>query len=324
VTPLDRAPLFSMLRAQNCDEWADQLQRLCNSRFDPATHGNLTKWLNAVSRLPEVPDAAIDASGNSVCVTGSLTEAQRAGLRATLMELHPWRKGPFQLFDTPIDTEWRSDLKWQRLAEAIRWPGRSVLDVGSGNGYYGWKMLAAGASSVVGCDPFLLYVMQYEVIRRYVTAPERHFVIPLADTDLPQRLHKFDIACSMGVLYHRTSPIDHLQTLWHALRPDGQLALETLVITDSQPAVLVPAGRYAKMRNVWFIPSVSMLQLWLQRTGFRKIQVVDVTPTTTGEQRRTDWMTFESLSDFLDPVDPARTIEGYPAPVRALVTARRS
>ncbi|MFN9977777.1 MAG: DUF1698 domain-containing protein, partial [Phycisphaerae bacterium] len=43
--------------------------------------------------------------------------------------------------------------------------------------------------------------------------------------------------------------------------------------------------------------------------------------TTLSEQRRTEWMTFESLEDFLDPLDSARTIEGYSAPVRALISA---
>jgi len=45
--------------------------------------------------------------------------------------------------------------------------------------------------------------------------------------------------------------------------------------------------------------------------------VVDVSPTTPDEQRTTDWMTFHSLKDFLDPDDPTRTIEGYPGPIRA-------
>ena len=142
------------------------------------------------------------------------------------------------------------------------------------------------------------------------------------DACLVPRLNAFDIAVSMGVLYHRTSPIDHLQMLRESLRRGGQLVLETLIIESNDPVVLVPEGRYAKMRNVWFIPSLSMLTLWLQRTGFRDIKVIDVTPTTSEEQRRTQWMTFESLEDFLNPNDSAQTAEGYPAPIRASVTAR--
>ena len=46
--------------------------------------------------------------------------------------------------------------------------------------------------------------------------------------------------------------------------------------------------------------------------------------TSTDEQRRTDWMINESLSDYLDPDDPALTVEGYPAPKRAVLIARKA
>jgi tRNA (mo5U34)-methyltransferase len=34
-------------------------------------------------------------------------------------------------------------------------------------------------------------------------------------------------------------------------------------------------------------------------------------------------MTFDSLGEALDPTDPRRTVEGHPAPVRAMVIGRR-
>jgi tRNA (mo5U34)-methyltransferase len=34
-------------------------------------------------------------------------------------------------------------------------------------------------------------------------------------------------------------------------------------------------------------------------------------------------MTSESLAEFLDPNDPGKTIEGYPAPLRAVLVARK-
>jgi tRNA (mo5U34)-methyltransferase len=128
----------------------------------------------------------------------------------------------------------------------------------------------------------------------------------------------------MGVLYHRRSPIDHLLMLRDLLRPGGELVLETLVIDRGNGNVLVPSGRYAKMRNVWFLPSVTELENWLRRVGFRVVRTVDVTATTIEEQRTTRWMRFESLRDFLDPTDTSRTIEGYPRPVRAIVLASAS
>ncbi len=240
------------------------------------------------------------------------------------MVFHPWRKGPFHFMGLDIDTEWRSDWKWSRLQPHIDLRDKTVLDVGCGNGYYGWRMLGDGARFVLGCEPLQLYNFQFEVFRRYAPAPERHFVVPLMDTDLPERLNLFDATFSMGVLYHRTSPIDHLRTLHGTLKANGQLVLETLVIEDDVQSVLVPKDRYAKMRNVWFIPSVSMLQLWMERCGFQNVRVVDVSPTTIHEQRKTDWMTYESLESFLDPTNHQRTFEGYPGPVRAILIADRA
>lgn len=323
MTLFDREPLFEMLETRGHTGWAASLRPLCRQRFTPETHGTLPRWIRAWQQLPECADAGVEGRSDAVTVRGSLPDDARSSLRDTLMEFHPWRKGPFDFFGVAIDTEWRSDLKWNRLATAVDFRRKTVLDIGCGNGYYGWRMLAAGADFVVGCDPFLLYVLQFEAVRRYVRAPERHFVVPVADVEIPAALEFFDIAVSMGVLYHRTSPIDHLQLLWQSLKPGGELVLETLIVESAAETVLMPEDRYAKMRNVWFVPSIAMLRRWLLRTGFRDIAVVDISRTTREEQRRTDWMTFESLADFLDPGDPRRTVERHPAPVRALLTARR-
>ncbi|QDV27080.1 tRNA 5-methoxyuridine(34)/uridine 5-oxyacetic acid(34) synthase CmoB [Aureliella helgolandensis] len=319
----DRDRLFGWLRSVGSVDWANQLETLTHERFTAASHGDLPRWQQAWAALPKPAKFEMHAISDAVQVIGELSETELVEVRERLMEFHPWRKGPFQILGTTIDTEWRSNLKWDRLASAFDFTGKSVLDIGCGNGYYGWRMLAAGAQWVVGCDPTWLSIMQFEVLRKYADADERHFILPLKDTDLPPNPHRFDVVCSMGVLYHRTSPIDHLQTLASALKSDGELVLETLIVDSEHATVLVPADRYAKMRNVWFLPSLSMLRIWLQRTGFEEVCVVSDALTRVSEQRGTRWMRFESLVDFLDPSDCSRTLEGYPAPRRALLTARR-
>ena len=314
--------LFQDLSERGHSEWATHFRERSELALAPDRHGKLGEWIDAWHMLPEVLDASLDASQDAVTVRGALPADNRQRLVEQLKIFHPWRKGPFELFGVPIDTEWRSCLKWNRLAPHIDLRNRTVLDVGCGNGYYGWRMLHAGARMVVGLDPFLLFLMQFEAVKKYAsTAP--HFVLPLTDADLPDRPGAFDVTFSMGVLYHRTSPIDHLQSLQQSLTTGGTLVLETLVIDGDQCNALVPEDRYAKMRNVWFIPTVPMLLRWLHRCGFRDCRVIDVSRTTAEEQRRTEWMTFESLSDFLDPGDPNRTVEGHPAPMRAMIVASR-
>ncbi|MFK7736628.1 MAG: tRNA 5-methoxyuridine(34)/uridine 5-oxyacetic acid(34) synthase CmoB [Pirellulaceae bacterium] len=323
---LDRTPLQRSLESLGQSGWAKQVAELCAQRFKEQSHGTLPKWMAAWNALPEAKRVSWQLNEPSVALRGELSAEQLKKLPATLMEFHPWRKGPFDLFGIHIDTEWRSDLKWVRLAPHIDFAGKNILDIGCGNGYYGWKMLGAGASNVVGCDPTLLYVLQYEVLAKFASNEDRsrHSIIPCTDEELPNDLACFDLAFSMGVLYHRTSPIDHLKKVHSTLKRHGKIVLETLVIDDTEETVLVPKSRYAKMRNTWFIPSVPMLRLWLQRTGFDSVTVLDESPTTTEEQRRTDWMTFESLGDFLDPNDPTRTVEGYPGPRRAILSARKA
>jgi tRNA (mo5U34)-methyltransferase len=237
--------------------------------------------------------------------------------------LHPWRKGPFCLHGVRIDAEWRSDWKWARVADAVTpLAGRTVLDVGSGNGYYGFRALGAGADLVLGIDPTLRFVLQFLAVNQLIAA-DRCAVLPLSDDDLPALAataeHCFDTLFSMGVLYHRRDPVAHLERLRQCLRHRGELVLETLVVEGEH--ALIPRDRYARMRNVHVIPTVPLLVRWLESAGFGAIRVADVTRTTADEQRATHWMRFQSLADFLDPQDPGRTVEGYPAPTRAVVIA---
>jgi len=300
-----------------------RLRAITAARF-AAGHGDLSGWLAALEQLPN-PSAGSLGLGEPAVRAGTPEDcdnATRGRIRELLLELHPWRKGPFELFGTYIDSEWRSDLKWARLADAISpLEGRLVLDVGCGNGYYGWRMLGAGAALVLGIDPGLRYNLQFHALRRLLG--ELPFgVLPLALEELPSGLACFDTVFSMGVLYHRRSPLDHLLALKDCLRPGGELVLETLVIDGDDGRVLLPEGRYAQMRNVWFLPSCPTLAGWLKRCGFREVALRGCSATRAEEQRSTQWMRFQSLADFLMPGDPTLTVEGLPAPLRAIFTAR--
>lgn len=318
-------PLLTELAQSGQALWADRLREQLTHRFDDNPHGDLARWFGALQSLPELAEvsAALDRSAITLRSPTPLNEPQQAELETALRGLMPWRKGPFDFFGTHIDTEWRSDWKWDRVLPYLSdLRGRRILDVGCGSGYHCWRMLGEGAGRVIGIDPGLLFLFQFLSVKRYLPdAPVD--LLPVRMEDLPDQLQAFDTTFSMGVLYHRRSPLDHLLELKGTLRRGGELVLETLVVDGPEGYSLMPEDRYGQMRNVWFLPSCDTLLRWLDRTGFRNARVVDVTETTTGEQRSTDWMRFNSLADFLDPTDPGKTIEGYPGPKRATLIAEK-
>lgn len=316
--------LFAAMAETRLAPWLAVLPQQLQEILVDRPHGDMARWQAALDRLPIL--AAEQVSWNSSAVSATteapLPEQIQQQLQTALMALSPWRKGPFQLFDVYIDTEWRSDWKWERVIPHLApLAGRTILDVGCGSGYHMWRMLGEGAVRVLGVDPSRLFLMQFEAIKRYVGPQAPVHLLPLKMEDVPQRLKAFDTVFSMGVLYHRKSPLDHLQELHSALRSGGELVLETLVIEGKLGEVLMPEDRYAMMRNVWFIPSPDTLMLWLRRSGFRNVRLVDLNRTTMDEQRPTEWMGFNSLKDFVDPNDPLKTIEGLPAPLRAVIVA---
>lgn len=285
-------------------------------------HGDLPRWLRALEQLPPLSAARLDLNGSAVTVDGPASDAHRERLRSALLELHPWRKGPFSLFGVELDTEWRSDWKWDRVVPGLEdLAGRCVLDIGCGSGYHLWRMVGAGARCALGIDPTALFALQFAAVRHYLPDLPAA-LLPVALEELPPDLTGFDTVFSMGILYHRRSPLRHLELIHSLLRPGGQSIVETLVVEGDEDRVLVPEGRYAKMRNVWFIPSPPLLARWLRRCGFVDVELLDVSATSLDEQRSTPWMTFDSLATFLDPDNPEQTVEGYPAPRRAVFSCR--
>ena len=282
-------------------------------RLRTLTHGDLPGWLETIDALP-------DGDGYRQLGCAAPVLSQQVGdpeqLRRLLLNLHPWRKGPLDLGGVRIDTEWRSDWKWLRLEPQLDLSGLDILDIGCGNGYFGLRMLAAGAKLVVGIDPTVVFVMQWLAMQK-LSPGMKNFVLPIGIEDLPADTTAFDRVFSMGVLYHRRKPVEHLEQLKKLTRPGGRIVLETLIIEGSGDEILKPAGRYARMRNVHAIPTLAVLREWMEQAGLQDSQLLDVCKTTTDEQRSTEWMTFESLRECLDTKNPHLTVEEHPAPVRA-------
>lgn len=282
-------------------------------------HGRFEKWWQTISRLPNEEPKKVVLNRKAPRVFGRQTISEDVW-----HELGPWKKGPFDVMGIVLDAEWRSDLKWDRvLAVASSLKGRRVLDVGTGNGYFLLRAAGEGARFTLGLEPSALYCAQYIALNRFYQRKDIA-LLPITSSEFPQSCRAFDTVLSMGVLYHRRSPLDHLAELKSFLRPGGQLILETIVVPGEEGYALVPEDRYAQMRNVWFLPTVPTLTSWLHRLGFEDLHISVPVPTTEVEQRSTRFSSQHSLRDFLDPEDKSRTVEGYPAPRRAVWVATAS
>lgn len=284
-----------------------------------AAHGDAAAWNHALECLPD-SEVAEYCLGD--CVSIGLPSVQAEALRAALMQLHPWRKGPFAFGELRIDAEWRSYLKWRRLVPLHPvFKGARVLDVGSGNGYYGWRMIESGARCVLGVDRNPLCTAQHLAVQRYLR-DVGNLVFPLDLAQLPESWGEFDVVVSLGVLSHTREPAAHLENLFARLKQGGRVIVESLVLGEGGGEMRV-ADRYARMRNIWRLPSARRLMAWIGERGFVEIELHSVAATQSNEQRSTDWMRFESLPEALDKDDRTRTVEGLPAPRRALVSAKR-
>lgn len=317
---------FQQLQHSDLAPWVGPLQQALDTKLAQINHGDLPRWIEAFDSLPILPTDQLELDRGALLIgtQQGCSDQQQLQIEQAMRQLMPWRKGPYSLFGIDIDTEWRSDFKWDRLKQHIA-PlyNRTVLDIGCGNGYHCWRMHAAGAKRVLGIDPSWKFLLQFRALKKYIGAQLPVELLPLGIEELPANMRCFDSVFSMGVFYHRRSPIDHLLELQSFLRPGGELVLETLIIDGDRNQVLVPDGRYAQMRNVWFLPSADALCSWLERCGYQNVRCVDIDTTRMEEQRSSDWMKFHSLPEFLDPNDPSLTVEGLPAPKRGIFIAQK-
>ena len=288
--------------------------------------GNLSTYITLLNELPKFDGVELSENGriNLELPTKFINDVDLKKIKNTVLRLIPWRKGPFDFFGCGVNTEWNSALKWHRLSDRIEdLRGRLVLDVGSGNGYFAFRMVLEGARAVLCLEPSLQSFVQFRFCKHFLSDKPVE-MLPLRSEHVKFEKRMFDTVFSMGVLYHNREPKNHLEELRRYLRLGGQLVLDTLINTVDRPSILVPSGRYASMRNVWCVPSKQMVLDWLSESGFKDPQCIDISTTTTAEQRSTEMMPYNSLSDGLDQIDSSVTIEGYERPIRGVFLANAS
>ena len=155
--------LYDQIRNTDLHPWIEEIAQGIRANLCYSSNGHLPRWIQSLEALPQVTPSCLRLDQDAVTIgsPGDLQGDQPQALANALMSLHPWRKGPWNFFGLELDAEWRSNLKWDRLKQAMSpLRDRLVLDIGSGNGYYSYRMAGEQAQLALGIDPYLLYVVQ--------------------------------------------------------------------------------------------------------------------------------------------------------------------
>lgn len=275
-----------------------------------------TKLLKKIENLPNL-DANLDF-GDVVRIFNQNADTEfKKQIYDLAMDLRPWRKGPFEIFDTFIDSEWQSQIKFNILKPYLNLQGKVVADVGCNNGYYMFRMLELSPKKLVGFDPSVRTFLQFNFLNKFAKTPIKYELLGVED--LSNYECKFDTIFCLGVIYHRSDPIKMLKDLKGSLNKGGEVFLDTMYIDGDGEFALIPRKTYSKISNIYFVPTINALKNWCERAKFSSFEVLETKQTDLNEQRKTDWILGESLENFLNPNNPNLTIEGYPAPKRVYV-----
>lgn len=238
-------------------------------------------------------------------------------------QLAPWKKGPYQIENHFIDSEWDCSQKWDRMQiTPSDLQGKSILDVGCNNGYFLFEAQNYGPQFSLGIDPTFVFKLQFDWLHSFLNPTSVYYSL-LGALDLELMPQSFDVIFYMGILYHHSDPIKHLKLIKQSLKPGGKAYIETIGIPGEEDVCLFPKGRYAGMGNVYFFPTLSALKNMLERAKFSNIEVLSRDWGGVNEQRSTAFSGPRSYSDQLDPKKPGQTLEGYPAPERFMIKVDR-
>ena len=295
------------------------LQSLRDERKKWLTWKNIRPYQEAIKALPKYSNVEVKLGDVVDIQIADLSEEEAAQIRETALLMKPWRKGPFRINDLFIDSEWQSQIKYNLLEPHFNLEDKIVGDIGCNNGYYLFRMLSQKPKKLIGFDPSAIYYSQFMFLDHFIKSGIVYELLGVEHVEFYE--HKFDTLFCLGVLYHRSDPVAMLKSLFKGLNKGGELILDTFMIDGEEEMCLTPRDRYSKIPNIYFVPTVNALKNWCLRAGFESVEVLEIMKTDLNEQRKTEWIDTQSLEDFLDPNDPEKTVEGYPAPKRVYIKA---
>lgn len=170
-----------------------------------------------------------------------------------------------------------------RLPDSLT--GKTVLDVGTWDGFMAFECERRGAS-VVAVDSFVWsdartravpgatgragFDLAHESLNSTVRAVECE-VLDLS----PAKLGTFDIVLFLGVLYHMRHPLLALERV--AALVDGLLIVESHVIpqSDNRPCMrFYPGTELNDDPSNWWGPNTSCIEMMLRAVGFDEVERV--------------------------------------------------
>ena len=297
------------------------LARLREERKKWLTWKNIVPYQEAIKKLPLHNDVRVTLADTVQIDIPNLSKDEALQIKETALLMKPWRKGPFAINALFIDTEWQSHIKYNLLEPHFDLKDKIVGDIGCNNGYYLFRMLTHKPQKLIGFDPSAIYYSQFKFIDHFIQSDIVYELLGVEHVEFYE--HQFDVLFCLGVLYHRSDPVAMLKSLFKGLNKGGELILDTFMIDGEEEMCLTPKERYSKIPNIYFVPTIPALINWCHRAGFEDVEVLETMVTESHEQRKTEWIETQSLEDFLDPDDPTKTVEGYPAPKRVYIKAIR-
>ena len=295
------------------------LQALREERKKWLTWKNIRPYQEAIKALAAYENVEVNLDDIVDIQIADLSPEDAEQIKETALLMKPWRKGPFRINDLFIDSEWQSQIKYNLLEPHFNLKDKIVGDIGCNNGYYLFRMLSQKPKKLIGFDPSAIYYSQFMFLDHFIKSDIVYELLGVEHVEFYE--HKFDTLFCLGVLYHRSDPVAMLKSLFKGLNKGGELILDTFMIDGEEEMCLTPRDRYSKIPNIYFVPTVSALKNWCLRAGFESVEVLESMKTDLNEQRKTEWIDTQSLEDFLDPDDPEKTVEGYPAPKRVYIKA---
>jgi tRNA (mo5U34)-methyltransferase len=192
---------------------------------------------------------------------------------------------------TPGRDDSPSKLVRVNLPQSLQ--GLSVLDIGAWDGFFSFECERRGAKRVVALDKWVWDIPSigkrgFELARRVLGSKVEDVELDVLDIS-PERVGVFDLVLFLGVLYHMPHPLLALERVASVV--GKQLILETHIDMneyDRPVLAFYPEDECANDGSNWFGPNRAAVEAMLRVVGFRKVELVSSTLSSTPVRRKPD------------------------------------